>query len=98
MTIEITGDRPTLVTIPPGVARGIYANTTLIQLFGLTVGWDGRDQDLGCRYDDPALAIDWRGDKAELLQRDLELPDFATLPRQYEAASLSSGDVAIRSS
>lgn len=98
MTIEVTGDRPTLVTIPPGVAHGICANTALIHLYGLTVGWDGSDEELGCRYDDPALAIDWPTDKPQLLQRDLDLPDFASLLRHYEAATLSLRDVASQSS
>lgn len=97
MTIEVTGDRPTLVTIPPGVAHGIYANTAMKHLYGLTVGWDGSDEELGCRYDDPALAINWPGAEPVLLQRDLDLPDFPTLLRLYEAATLSPRDVALQS-
>lgn len=98
MVIEVTGDRPTLVTIPPGVAHGNYANTALIHLYGLTVGWDGSDEELGCRYDDPELAINWPCAKPVLLQRDLDLPDFATLLRQYEAATVSSPDIAFQPS
>jgi dTDP-4-dehydrorhamnose 3,5-epimerase len=86
MVIEVAGDRPTVVTIPPGVAHGLYANTALRHLYGLTVGWDGNDEDLGCRFDDPALAIDWPSRAPFLLPRDLDLPDFATLVKQYEAA------------
>lgn len=63
----------------------------------LTVAWDGSDEELGCRYDDPALAINWPGAKPVLLQRDLDLPDFATLLRQYEAATCSARDVALQS-
>jgi dTDP-4-dehydrorhamnose 3,5-epimerase len=98
MTIEVIGDRPTLVTIPPGVAHGIYASTAMKHLYGLTVAWDGSDEELGCRYDDPALAIDWPSDEPVLLQRDLNLPDFATLLRLYEATTVSAPDVALQSS
>ena len=92
--IEVTGDQPTVVTIPPGVAHGIYANTALKHLYGLTAGWDGSDNDLGCRYDDPTLGIDWPCTAPILLQRDLDLPDFATLVKQYEAATISTADIA----
>lgn len=94
MLIEITGDQPTVVTIPPGVAHGIYANTALKHLYGLTVGWDGSDEDLGCRYDDRALAIDWPCVAPLLLPRDRDLPDFATMMKQYEAATISTADIA----
>ena len=95
MVIEVTGDQPTVVTIPPGVAHGILANTALRHLYGLTVAWDGSDEELGCRYDDPGLGIDWPLKTPLLLPRDLELPDFATLVRQFEAALISEADLAI---
>ena len=98
MVIEVTGDRPTVVTIPPGVAHGIFANTALRHLYGLTVAWDGTDEELGCRYDDPALAINWPAAAPLLLPRDLDLPDFATLVRQFEAATTSAAEIANRPS
>jgi dTDP-4-dehydrorhamnose 3,5-epimerase len=87
MKIEVSGREPTVVTIPPGVAHGIYARTALRYLYGLTVAWTGDDDDLGCRYDDPALAIAWPAASPLVLQRDLELPDFATLLRNYAAVA-----------
>jgi dTDP-4-dehydrorhamnose 3,5-epimerase len=92
MMIEMTGERPTLVTIPPGVAHGIFANGALRYLYGLTAGWDGSDEDLGCRYDDPALAIKWPAENPVVLARDLDLPDFATLVRNYEAVAAAPAD------
>jgi dTDP-4-dehydrorhamnose 3,5-epimerase len=85
MLIDVTGGQPTIVTIPPGVAHGIYARGTFRYLYGLTVAWDGTDENLGCRYDDPELAIKWPSTAPSVLQRDLDLPDFATLLRQYES-------------
>ena len=95
MVIEVSGDRPTVVTIPPGVAHGIFANTALRHLYGLTVAWDGCDEELGCRYDDPALGIEWPSATPMLLQRDLDLPDFATLVRQFEIDSIGAVDPAM---
>ena len=87
MTIEVRGQEPTVVTIPPGVAHGIFARTALRYLYGLSVAWTGDDDELGCRFDDPALAIAWPGQSPLVLPRDLELPDFATLLRQYASVA-----------
>ena len=84
MLIDVVGERPTLVTIPPGVAHGIFAYTALNYLYGLTVAWDGSDEDLGCRHDDPELGIKWPSQTPIMMPRDMALPDFATLLRDYE--------------
>lgn len=97
MLIEVAGERPTVVAIPPGVAHGIYAQDPLRYLYGLTVTWDGTDEDLGCRYDDPALAIKWPSTAPLLLSRDLDLPDLATLLRQYESVARVRIETAITS-
>ncbi len=90
MTIEVSGREPTVVTIPPGVAHGICARTALSYLYGLTVAWTGDDDALGCRYDDPALAITWPAGRPLVLPRDRGLPDFATLLSRYAAIADSS--------
>jgi dTDP-4-dehydrorhamnose 3,5-epimerase len=95
MLIEVAGERPTIVTIPSGVAHGIYAQGPLRYLYGLTVPWDGTDEDLGCRYDDPALAIKWPATAPLLLQRDLDLADFGTMLRQYELVASARVETAI---
>lgn len=84
--IDVDGASPSVVTIPRGVAHGVFAETALRYLYGLTVAWDGTDDELGCRYDDPALALDWPATDPVLLPRDRDLPDFATMLRQYEKA------------
>ena len=87
MLIAVAGESPAIVTIPPGVAHGIFADSSLLYLYGLTVGWNSGDEDLGCRYDDRELGLDWPAVPTLILQRDLELPDFATLLGRYEAAT-----------
>jgi dTDP-4-dehydrorhamnose 3,5-epimerase len=89
MTIDVDSAHPAIVTVPPGVAHGIFAKSALLYLYGLSVAWDGTDEDLGCRYDDPALGVAWSATTPCVLQRDLELPDFDTLVRQYEARTAS---------
>jgi dTDP-4-dehydrorhamnose 3,5-epimerase len=87
MAIEVSGREPTVVTIPPGVAHGIFARTALHYLYGLSVAWNAEDDDLGCRYDDPALEIAWPAGSPLVLTRDLELPDFPTLLSRYAAVA-----------
>lgn len=87
MIVDCPPGQPVAVTIPPGVAHGIYANTSLLYLYGLTVAYDGSDADLGCRFDDDGLDLRWPSPSPVLLPRDLELPDFATLVRRYNDTS-----------
>ena len=87
MVVDCPPGEPVVVTIPPGVAHGIYANSPLLYLYGLTVGYDGADEELGCRFDDPGLGVTWPSASPISLPRDLELPDFATLVRRYNDTS-----------
>ncbi len=92
MTLRADGETPQVLIIPPGVAHGIYAHGSVTYLYGLSAYYDGVDQ-AGCRFDDPDLDIDWPSPAPILLPRDADLPDFATLLRQFEAA----GGVPLRS-
>jgi len=85
MVIGAVGDKPEVVIVPPGVAHGIFAHEAMIYLYGLSHPYDGTDQ-MGCRYDDATLGIDWPVNEPVLLPRDLDLPDFETLLREFEAA------------
>jgi dTDP-4-dehydrorhamnose 3,5-epimerase-like enzyme len=94
MMIDVSDRQPTLITIPPGVLHGILANTELIYLYGLTVAWDGSDEDLGCRYDDRTLALPWPCIEPTVLARDAELPDFASLARHFAERMRVASNVA----
>ena len=83
LAIEISG--PRAVSVPPGVAHGIYARTDVRYLYGLTVLWDGTDEDIGCRHNDPALGIEWPAAYPIMLQRDLELGSYEELVERYAA-------------
>ena len=85
MVISAAGDKPEVVIVPPGVAHGIFAHEAMVYLYGLSHPYDGSDQQ-GCRYDDAVLGIDWPDKEPVLLPRDLHLPDFETLLREFEAA------------
>lgn len=85
MVIDVDAGRPVMVTVPPGVAHGVLARTPLLYLYGLSVAWDGGDENLGCHFDDPELGITWPEKPVIILPRDLELSDFETLVANYEA-------------
>jgi dTDP-4-dehydrorhamnose 3,5-epimerase len=86
MTIDVSSERPCVVTVPPGVAHGIYAHGALSYLYGLTNAWDGRDEELGFRYDDPAEGLIWPSRNPVILDRDADLPDFEAFVREFERA------------
>ncbi len=81
--LTIDADQPTAVAIPPGVCHGFWFPVPSVHLYGVDRYWNVADE-LGCRYDDPALGLDWRLDSAPLLsRRDRDAPDFATMRSAY---------------
>jgi dTDP-4-dehydrorhamnose 3,5-epimerase len=56
--VELTGESMELVTIPPGVAHGFSFPTPSIHIYAVDRVWDPADE-LGCRWDDPGLGIEW---------------------------------------
>lgn len=81
--LTIEADAPTAVAIPPGVCHGFWFPVPSVHLYGVDRYWDVADE-LGCRYDDPALGLDWPLDRAPLLsERDLVAPDYATMRAAY---------------
>ncbi len=92
MSIATSGARPEVVMVPPGVAHGIYAHDRMLYLYGLTRYYDGDDQ-LGCRFDDPALGVAWPDRDPVRLSREAKLPGFEELLRQFESAGGVADDL-----
>ena len=91
-TIDVPAGPPTVLAVPPGIAHGLYANSSVHFLYGITAAWDGASEDLSCPYDDPDLGIAWPSRNAVVLPHGQDLPDFGTLLSRYE--QISSGQVA----
>jgi dTDP-4-dehydrorhamnose 3,5-epimerase len=64
--------------IAPGVAHGFYCAEASVYLNGATEYWDPADE-LGCRWDDPGLGLDWPLADPVLSERDRRLPSLAGL-------------------
>jgi dTDP-4-dehydrorhamnose 3,5-epimerase len=77
--IELTGDVPRSVYIPNGVCHGFYFQSPTTYLYGLSTGWS-MDEELGCKYNDPELGLDWPLENPILSERDTSPKyDYATM-------------------
>lgn len=87
-TIDLRADAMALVTIPPGVAHGFYFPERSLHVYAVDRVWDPADE-LGCRWDDPELGIDW-GDVGEprISSRDARLAGLAALRRELASVSV----------
>ena len=78
VVLEQHEDTPLGITIPNGVLHGFLYHEPTVQLLGLSHGYDPEDE-LGCRFDDPELAIPWPAPPRQLSPRDRGLPSLAEL-------------------
>ncbi len=51
---------PQALLIPPGVAHGFYSPEPTVHVYSTDTCWSP-DDEFGCRWDDPDLAIPWPG-------------------------------------
>lgn len=71
--LEMCGEQPAALTIPPGVVHGLNMHTRTIYALGLSEYYDPEDE-LGCHWRDSDLGIDWPVAEAQLSARDAALP------------------------
>jgi dTDP-4-dehydrorhamnose 3,5-epimerase len=81
--VDLVEDRAEALVIPHGVAHGLYFHHDTVLLLGLSVLYDPADE-LGCRWDDPALQITWPARAPILSPRDTSAPPMADLVRALE--------------
>ena len=83
--VELRGDALSGLAVPPGVAHGFYFHEPSTHVYAVSHYWDLSDE-LGCRWDDPALEIPWPQQRAHISPRDEALPSLETLLGQLRAA------------
>lgn len=71
--LEMEEDKLQALYIPPGVAHGFYFYTPAIHIYGVDQYWSDSDE-LGCRFDDPLLGINWPTNNPLISLRDQQLP------------------------
>jgi dTDP-4-dehydrorhamnose 3,5-epimerase len=84
--VELDASRPRAIAIPHGVAHGFFFPEPAIHVYGVSHYWN-LDDELGCRWDDPELAIPWPQTTADISDRDAALPSTAELVVQLQAVS-----------
>lgn len=76
--LTVASQDPQALVIPPGVAHGFLFHEPSIHFYAVSHYWDVEDE-LGCRWDDPGLELDWPEPDPILSQRDKELPSLDEL-------------------
>lgn len=81
VAVEMSDACLAALTVPPGVAHGFYFHKPSLHVYGVTHYWEV-DDELGCRWDDPALEIPWSVTAARISPRDADLPSLSGLMMQ----------------
>jgi dTDP-4-dehydrorhamnose 3,5-epimerase len=71
VTIDLAGDDPTVLYIPPGIAHGFLALAELDLIYLVTHYYDASDE-FSVAWNDPALAVPWGVRDPILSDRDRE--------------------------
>src|SRR5438034_2304054 len=85
MTVRLKPGEPAALVIPVGVAHGFYFHEPSIHVYAVSHEFDPADE-LGCRWDDPALEIDWPCSDPVLSERDRNLGSLSELRGAWNAA------------
>ncbi len=80
---EMNGETPECLIVPVGVVHGFYSFTSTRVLYGLSEEWDPEDE-AGCRWDDPALAVPWPTPDPTLSPRDVQLGAYEDMVREWK--------------
>jgi dTDP-4-dehydrorhamnose 3,5-epimerase len=82
---ELAGEAPAGVTIPAGVAHGLYFPEQSVVLYGLSRHWDQTDE-LLCRWDAEEFKLAWPTRAPILSERDSTAGSYDELRQTFEAA------------
>lgn len=82
VTITLDPADPHAAFVPTGVAHGFHFPVESSLCYSVSHYWNPRDE-LGCRWDDPALGLDWRVGAPELSERDRNAGSFTTMVDRY---------------
>jgi dTDP-4-dehydrorhamnose 3,5-epimerase len=84
-TVRLEPGEPAALVIPAGVAHGFYFHEPSIHVYAVSHEFDPADE-LGCRWDDPELAIAWPCVEPFTSRRDHELGPLAELREAWSHA------------
>lgn len=86
VAVELDSEDRTQILVPHGFAHGFSVLSPFADVLYKTDNYYSKDHEAGLRFDDPALAIDWRvpASEAILSPKDLELPFLNDLSSAFE--------------
>lgn len=87
--VELVGDEPSALVIPVGVVHGFYFREPSLHVYAVSEYWSPADE-LGCRWDDTELGIDWSAQPSIVSSRDRDAPSFSAMHEEYIAASTAA--------
>jgi dTDP-4-dehydrorhamnose 3,5-epimerase len=79
--VDLSGEKLAAIFVPKGVMHGFYFAGPTSYVYGLTNCWTPAD-DLGCRWDEPALGLPWGAVDPILSARDAAAPSLDALRRR----------------
>ncbi|MDG4551452.1 MAG: dTDP-4-dehydrorhamnose 3,5-epimerase family protein [Candidatus Contendobacter sp.] len=83
--VELLESSLTAWTIPPGVAHGFFFPVESMFCYSVSEYWNLNDE-LGCRWDDPELELDWPVSEPLLSERDRQAPPLKELMSHFNKA------------
>lgn len=83
--VELDAREPGALVIPVGVAHGFYFHEPSVHVYAVSHEFDPADE-LGCRWDDPGLGIEWPCREPLLSPRDRELGSLSELRAVWRGA------------
>ncbi|RLA02812.1 MAG: hypothetical protein DRQ47_06280 [Gammaproteobacteria bacterium] len=88
--IELSANLPVGIIIPPGVAHGFYFPEEAVLIYGVSHYWN-IDDEMGCRWDDPAFSVAWSPKNPLLSERDQSAGSFEQMAQDFETKFYSKG-------
>lgn len=82
--VDLSGEHVSALLIPTRVAHGFYVHEPSLYLYGMDAYFDPADE-LGCRWDDPALGLAWPCEDPVLSERDRAAASLAALEARLGA-------------
>lgn len=82
--IELRGEEPRAITIPPGVCHGFYYPVASTHIYAMSDYWDSSEE-IGCMYDSPELGLDWPASSPILSDRDAAAGTYAQMREAFRS-------------
>ena len=86
----LNDERPMAVTTPPGVAHGFYFAKPSMHLYAVSHYWNMADE-LGCRWNDADIGLDWPATDPQLSERDASAGTFKDMTESFLRGRAAAG-------